>query len=121
MEVAGACAQCQNKEEANARVHGAADDLKKERLAERADSGENIAYKVELAYLGRLRQDTSEAGNGGMQADIQPAADGIVGRVLPGLTSVAMGEVVCGLPVVVGLVAVLNGRKYSPEDVCCEK
>lgn len=51
-----------------------------------------------------------------MQADVQPAADRIVGRVFPSLQAVAVGEVVCRLVVVEGLIAVLNGREEGRDD-----
>lgn len=44
-----------------------------------------------------------------MEANVEPAADGVVGRVLPSLAAVAMDEVMGRFPVVVGFVAVLDG------------
>ena len=60
-----------------------------------------------------------------MQKNVEPAANGELGRVLPGLSPVAMIEVVCWFPVVEDLVAILDGRKESSchgncrEDVEC--
>jgi hypothetical protein len=77
-------------------------------LAEGAGKGEQVAEEVELSHLSRVRQQTAYVGADGMDGDVQPAADGIVGRVLPRLQAVAMTKVVCRLPVVEGLVAVLD-------------
>lgn len=52
--------------------------------------------KACLAYLvGGWDED---AGEGSVQADVGPAADGVDGRVLPRLQAVAVREVVGGLP-----------------------
>ena len=56
-----------------------------------------------------------------MQANIKPAPDGIDRRVLPGLHTVAMIEVVRGLPEVVNLITVLNWRIQGSKGVSSEE
>jgi len=46
-----------------------------------------------------------------MYRDVQPAPDGVVGRVLPRLETVAMAEVMGGFPIVESLVTVLDRRE----------
>lgn len=43
-----------------------------------------------------------------MNQDVSPATDAEFGRVLPGLQAIAVSQVVQRLPVIEGLVAVLN-------------
>lgn len=75
------------------------------------------------SHLCGLRQQAPRVTDYGVQGDIEPAADGVVGRVLPRLQAIAVREIVRGFPVVEGLIAVLNGRKEggdqagSQEDV----
>ena len=64
-----------------------------------------------------MRQQAAEVGADGVDGDVEPAADGVVGRVLPGLQAVAMAEVVGGLPVVEGLVAVLDRGEEGGDGV----
>jgi hypothetical protein len=64
-----------------------------------------------------VRQQAAEIATDSVDGDVQPAADGIVRRVLPGLQAVAMTKVVGGLPVVEGLVAVLDGGEERGDDV----
>ena len=45
-----------------------------------------------------------------MREDVCPAPDAVLRSIFPGLKSVAVGEVVGWFPVVVGFVAVVNGR-----------
>lgn len=56
-----------------------------------------------------------------MKSNIEPTSNGIVGRIFPGLQTVAMRQVVRGFPVVEGLVTVLNGREEGSREVRCEK
>lgn len=56
-----------------------------------------------------------------MQRDIKPAADGIVGRVLPRLQAVAVRQVMRGLPVIECFVAVLDRRIRGGNQVRDEK
>ena len=117
MEIARAKDQGQDEEETNARVQGQADGAPHESLAEGADAGQEVAEEVELGHLGRVRQQTTDVGAEGVDGDVQPAADGIVGGVLPGLQAVTMAEIVGGLPVVEGLVTVLDGGEEGGDDV----
>src|SRR5690242_6841586 len=52
-----------------------------------------------------------------MYTSVCPATDGILRRVLPGLQSIAMIEIVRRLPIVEDLVAVLDWCKESSYDV----
>jgi len=61
-------------------------------------------------------QQSSEVAHDGMEANVQPAADGKVGRVFPCLEAVAMAQVVGGLPVVERLVAVLDRGKHGGDQ-----
>lgn len=117
MEVARAEDQCHYEEEADTRIQRQTDGPPHQGLAEGAYSGEEVAEKVELGDLGRVRQQAADVGAEGVDGNVQPAADGVVGRVLPRLQAVAMAEVVCGLPVVEGLVAVLNRGEEGGDDV----
>lgn len=56
-----------------------------------------------------------------MKRNVKPAANGIIGRILPGLEAIAMGEVMGRLPVVEGLVAVLDWGKQSSNHAGSEK
>jgi hypothetical protein len=57
-----------------------------------------------------------------MQAGISPAANGVFGRVLPRLESIAMVEIVGGLPVVEDLITVLDwGEDSSRKIGSCEE
>ncbi len=117
VEVARAQNQGQNEEETDARVQGQADSAPHEGLAEGAGGSQKVAEEVELGDLGRVRQQAAEVGADGVNGNVQPAADGIVGRVLPGLQAIAMAEVVGGLPVVERLIAVLDGREEGGDGV----
>jgi len=117
VEAAGAEDQGQDEEEADARVQGQTDGAPHEGLGEGADAGQEVAEEVELGHLGRMRQQTADVGAEGVDGDVQPAADGIVRGVLPGLQAVAMADIVGGLPVVEGFVTVLDGGEESGDDV----
>ncbi len=52
-----------------------------------------------------------------MESDIEPAADGVVGRVFPRLQAVAMAEIVGRLLIVKCLIAVLDGGKSSGNHI----
>ena len=117
MEVARAQDEGQDKDEADAGVQGQADGAPHEGLAEGADKGEQVAQEVELGHLGRVRKQAADVGAEGVEGHVQPAADGVVGRVLPRLQAVAMAEVVGGLPVVEGLVAVLDRGEEGGGEV----
>ncbi len=56
-----------------------------------------------------------------MEGHIEPAPDGEVWRVLPRLQTVAMRQIVCGFPVVEGLVTILDGREECGCEVCGEE
>lgn len=79
-----------DEEESHAGVEGEADGSPHQRLAKGAAEGQGIADKVELGDLVGVRQQSSDVGHDGVEANVQPAADGKVGRVLPRLETVAM-------------------------------
>lgn len=56
-----------------------------------------------------------------MENYVQPAPDGIVGRVLPSLQPVPMRQIVRRLPVVEGLIAVLDWGKQGGYEARCEE
>ena len=56
-----------------------------------------------------------------MESNIEPASDGIVGRILPRLQAVSMAQVVCRLPVIEGLIAVLDWGEQGGNDVCSQE
>ena len=111
MEVAGARDGRDEEDKGDPGIQGVADDSPQPRLAEGAGQGESIADKVELGNLCRPRKQPADVAYYGMEADVEPAPYGVVGRVLPGLEAVAVGEVVSRLPVVECLVAVLDRGK----------
>lgn len=86
-------------EETDAAVDGLGDGGVETRFGAGAEEREEDAQAVELVGLG---QGGSEEGEGarreGVEGDVGPAADGVLGGVLPGLEAVAVGEVVGGLP-----------------------
>lgn len=69
------------------------------------------------SHLVGAREQPAKAADEGVKCDIEPAANGIVGRVFPRLQAVAVREVVRRLPVVERLVAVLDGRKGGGDQV----
>lgn len=90
MEVPGAEDEGGDEEEAHAGVEGETDGSPHQRLAEGAAESQGIADEVELGDLVGVRQQSSDVAHDGVEANIQPAADGKVGRVLPRLKTVAM-------------------------------
>lgn len=117
MEVAGAGDEGHDEEDANPGIQGTADDPPHPGLAEGTGEGQCVAHKVELGDLCRPRQQSTQIAHDGMEADVEPASDGIVGRVFPGLQAVAMAEVMSRFPVVEGLVAVLYRGKSRCDQV----
>lgn len=108
MEVAGAEDERHDEDEPDPRVERQTDGAPHEGLAEGAGKGEEVAEEVEFGHLVRVGQQPPDVGADGVDGDVQPAADGIVGRVLPRLQAVAMAQVVCWLPVVERLIAILD-------------
>jgi len=111
----------EQEEEADSRVQGEADHAEEPDLAEGADKGEDIADKVELGNLGRMRKQAPKVADDGVEEDIGPATDGKFGRVLPSLEAIAVGDVVGRLPVVEGLVTVLDWGEERREKACRKK
>lgn len=89
-------------------------------LARRADEGQCKASSIKLYRLSRT-PDRAHFANHSVEEDIQPTSDGVLGGILPRLESVAMVEEMCRLPVIEGLVAILNGRIRSSESIGYEK
>ena len=58
-----------------------------------------------------------EVGEEGVDADVEPGAQRVDGAVLPGLQPVAVHQVVRGLPVVEGLVAIMNGVEECTQEL----
>ena len=121
MEVARRHGQDHDEEQANTRVHGAAHGAPQHGMAHGAGKRKRVAHKVELGDLVGTREEAPQATDDGMETDIEPAADGILGRVLPRLEAIAVAEVMRWFPVVEDLVAVLDGRKGGREEVGREK
>jgi hypothetical protein len=109
MEVAGAEDGGEEEDDADATVQSGADDTEEEDLGEGTDNGQEVADEVELGDLGALGEETADVADNGVEADVEPASDGIFGVVFPRLEPVAVGEIVGGLVVIEGLVAVLDG------------
>lgn len=91
MEVSGAEDCGEEEEDADARVEGQGDAAVEEDLGEGAGEGQGVSDQVELAQLGALGKDAADAADEGVNADVEPAADGIFGVVFPGLEAVAVG------------------------------
>lgn len=68
-----------------------------------------------------MGQEAPNVGTDGMDANIQPASDGIVRGVLPSLKPITMAQVMGRFPIVEGLIAVLDGRKQGGNHVCTQK
>ena len=64
-----------------------------------------------------MRQQAADVARDGVEDDVQPASDRVIGRVLPRLKAIAVGKVVRRFPVVEGLVAVLDRREGGGDDV----
>lgn len=91
-------------------------------LAQGADQSKHQAEEVELANFAiHKRQQSPQLDDRSMEACIGPTADGIVGRVLPRLQSIAVIEVVRRLPVIEDFITVLNWRADSSSHIGCQK
>jgi len=121
VEVAWAEHQGQDKEQADTRIQSQTDSTPHQCLAESTGKGEKVAEEVELGNFVGMGQETPNVGTDGMDADVQPAADGIVRGVLPSLKAIAMAQVMGRFPVVEGLIAVLDRRKQGSNHVCTQK
>lgn len=73
------------------------------------------------ADLGGKWQQPSEASNQCMDGDIKPTPQCIIGRVFPCLQTISSTHIMCWLPVVESLIAVLYGRIEGCEQIDCEK
>lgn len=113
MEVARAENQRHDEEQADPRVECQADSTPHQGLAEGAAKGEQVTEEVELGHLVRAWQQAADIGPNSVDSNIQPATDGITGRVFPGLQAVAMAKIVCWFPVVERLVAILDRGEES--------
>lgn len=118
MKVARRGNRGEQEEDANSRVQSKADHAEEPDLAEGTDEGEDIADKVELGNLGRMGKQPPEVADHGVEEDIGPAADGELGRVLPSLEAISVGDVVGRLPVVEGLITILDGCEECREKAC---
>lgn len=121
VEITGAKYERHDKEQANPRVQGQADSPPHERLAEGADESQNTADKVELGDFVGVRKQPADIAHNGMEGDVKPVSDGIVGRVFPGLEAIAVAQIVCWFPVIEGLVTVLDGGEQSSNQVGSEE
>ena len=102
----------------NPGVHGPRDCGVQPRLAYGADKGQEDPKEVEFSYFAvDERQQTSNPYDGRMQPYVCPASDCVLGRVFPCLQAMAVIYVMCRLPVVKHLVAILDGREGSGDDV----
>lgn len=117
MEVAGRDAGGDHEEQPNPRIEGEAQYAEQQYLAESTDEGHDVSDEVELGQLGGLGKKPSNVSHDGVNGNVQPAPDGVVGRILPGLQSIAMGEVMGRFPVIEGLVAVLDGGEEGRDQV----
>jgi hypothetical protein len=91
VEVSGAEDGGEEEEDADARVQGQGDAAVEEDLGEGADEGQGVSDQVELAQLCALGKDAADAADEGVDADVEPASDGIFGVVFPGLKAIAVG------------------------------
>lgn len=99
MEHPGAGGGEDEVEQADAPVDGLGDGGVETRFGAGAEEREEDAQAVELVGLGQGGEEEGErARREGVEGDVGPAADGVLGGVLPGLEAVAVGEVVGGLP-----------------------
>lgn len=117
MEVARAKDQGHDEEDTNTRIERQADGSPHQCLAEGACKRQDISDEVELGRLGRSREEAADVARDSMERDVEPASDGIIGRVLPGLEAIAMAQIVGRLPVVEGLVTVLDRSEGSGDKV----
>lgn len=56
-----------------------------------------------------------------MRDDVEPVSDTVFRRPLPSLQSIAMGEIVCGLPEVECLITVLDRIEQGRHQGCCKE
>lgn len=102
----------------NPGVHGPRDCGIQPRLACRTEKGQEDSKEVEFSNLAvDERQQTSNPYDHRMQSYVCPASDRVLGRVFPCLQPMAMVYVMCRLPVVKHLIAILDGREGSGDDV----
>jgi hypothetical protein len=112
----------EDEEECHAGVKCPRYDRVQTRLACRADKGQDGAQEVELCNLclGKRKAtqwEEAQLDDERVESRIRPAPDGILGRVLPRLQSIAVVEVVRRLPVVEDLVTVLDGREKGSGNI----
>lgn len=97
------------EEDGNSRVEGPCNSRIEACFAEGTHQPEHKPEEVELGDFGaNERQEAAELDDDCMDAGVCPAADCIVGGVLPSLQAISMIEIMCGLPVVEYLVAILD-------------
>lgn len=56
-----------------------------------------------------------------MESYVEPASDGILGRVFPRLQSISMAHVMYRFPVIESFIAVLDRRIYSCKEIGSEE
>lgn len=109
------------KKKADPSVECYAHSLEHDGLTNGTYKGQAVADEVEFRNLGGLGQYPAHVAHDSVKRNVKPAANGIIGRILPGLEAIAMGEVMGRLPVVEGLVAVLDWGKQSSNHAGSEK
>ena len=92
-------------------------DLREEtRLANGTCDPEHCSYEVELKALPRTEQG-AELAHDRMDDYVEPAANGELRGVFPGLEPIATVQIVRWLPVVEDLIAILDRRVEGRENV----
>lgn len=108
MEHSSAGDEGEQEEEGDARVHATRHGRVQLRLTHGASCREDEAQKVELEPLApNQRNPRAQVDWYGVNTRVEPRANCIVGRVLPGLQAIAMVEVVRRLPIVESFITVL--------------
>lgn len=91
-------------------------------LAHGAGESEHDAKEVKLGVLATdERQYMPKFNDNGVEAHVCPTPDSVFRGVLPRLHAITMVEVMCGLPVVVDLIAVMYRGEECAKDMSGEE
>ena len=118
MEETGAGGCDEQIDDGDAIVYARSDEKAEKCITQHAYKSEDDAEEVELSSLGQgdKGQLVAKVYDSSVEKDVEPGADGVLGRELPSLQAVAMIEVVSGLPEVEHFVTILDWGVYGCEE-----
>lgn len=103
-------------DDSNSGVQRTGDDREQARFGSSTDKCQEGSKEIEFKAR-RPAQEIAQLSRNGMDDDVEPAPDSKLRRVLPGLESVSMIEIMQGLPVIEHLIAILNGCISCSKDM----